>query len=428
VRLRHRRIRRVWVRSYPADMTPREQERADRHCDGRANLPVGSVADTPSAAVGDHGFGVPEQIADSWLQSAALGLRPDRFDPPRVQGVELDSPFLRAAMPIIDRLGVDLASTRTSAVLATGDECRIVARRSSGPSEEMRLDDLKLSQGYEWALENVGINGLGAAMNRKVPTLIQGIEHFADKLATMATAGAPIRDPRSGRVVGVLALVCPAVASNQLLLPLATRAAREIEHRLLSDTSSFDRLVHAKFLDARRRTRSPLAGVSRTALLVNSAAARHLREADRAPLWACVTHNLGIRGTVKTRFSTADGCTLNLSLEPILEGGEVAGALIRFAAPGREASSPRSRAAGSFRPAIGWASLTVAEHSVIELVATGLTNREVAVRLFLSIHTVDSHLRHVYSKLDINSRVDLVRMVTAQALGDPPMATAANVA
>jgi DNA-binding CsgD family transcriptional regulator len=58
----------------------------------------------------------------------------------------------------------------------------------------------------------------------------------------------------------------------------------------------------------------------------------------------------------------------------------------------------------------GWAALTAAELAVARLVAEGLTNREVAERLFVSPHTVNSHLRHVFSKLDINSRVELARL------------------
>jgi DNA-binding CsgD family transcriptional regulator len=58
----------------------------------------------------------------------------------------------------------------------------------------------------------------------------------------------------------------------------------------------------------------------------------------------------------------------------------------------------------------GWAALTTSELAVAQLVAEGLTNREVAERLFVSPHTVSSHLRHVFSKLDINSRVELARL------------------
>ena len=58
----------------------------------------------------------------------------------------------------------------------------------------------------------------------------------------------------------------------------------------------------------------------------------------------------------------------------------------------------------------GWAALTTSELAVARLVAEGLTNREVAERLFVSPHTVSSHLRHVFSKLGITSRVELARL------------------
>jgi DNA-binding CsgD family transcriptional regulator len=54
-----------------------------------------------------------------------------------------------------------------------------------------------------------------------------------------------------------------------------------------------------------------------------------------------------------------------------------------------------------------WNSLTRAEIRVAGLVADGLTNRSIADLLTLSPHTVDAHLKHVYLKLDIHSRVEL---------------------
>jgi len=55
----------------------------------------------------------------------------------------------------------------------------------------------------------------------------------------------------------------------------------------------------------------------------------------------------------------------------------------------------------------GWASLTDAELRVVSCVARGMTNRSIAEELSLSRHTVDAHLKHVYVKLDIHSRVEL---------------------
>jgi DNA-binding CsgD family transcriptional regulator len=67
------------------------------------------------------------------------------------------------------------------------------------------------------------------------------------------------------------------------------------------------------------------------------------------------------------------------------------------------------------RPAPGgWESLTGAELRVVDLVAQGMRNREVAARLHLSPHTVDSHLRHAFTKLGVTSRVQLARHAIAR--------------
>jgi DNA-binding CsgD family transcriptional regulator len=59
------------------------------------------------------------------------------------------------------------------------------------------------------------------------------------------------------------------------------------------------------------------------------------------------------------------------------------------------------------RPAGGWESLTATERSVSLLVAEGLTNGAVARRLYISPHTVNTHLRHVFAKLGVSNRVAL---------------------
>ncbi len=63
------------------------------------------------------------------------------------------------------------------------------------------------------------------------------------------------------------------------------------------------------------------------------------------------------------------------------------------------------------RPKLGWESLTATELKVARLAAAGCANRAIADRLFVSPHTVNTHLRHVFEKLDIRSRVDLTRIV-----------------
>jgi DNA-binding CsgD family transcriptional regulator len=70
----------------------------------------------------------------------------------------------------------------------------------------------------------------------------------------------------------------------------------------------------------------------------------------------------------------------------------------------------RRRLAGMVPPRNGWPGLTGCELEVVRQVARGLTNRQVAERLFLSQHTVSNHLRHAFAKLDVTSRVELARL------------------
>jgi DNA-binding CsgD family transcriptional regulator len=55
--------------------------------------------------------------------------------------------------------------------------------------------------------------------------------------------------------------------------------------------------------------------------------------------------------------------------------------------------------------------LTDTERVIALLVGTGMTNRQVATRVCLSPHTVNYHLRRIFRKLDVRSRVELARIL-----------------
>jgi DNA-binding CsgD family transcriptional regulator len=60
------------------------------------------------------------------------------------------------------------------------------------------------------------------------------------------------------------------------------------------------------------------------------------------------------------------------------------------------------------RPTSGWESLTPTEREVVQLVSKGLANKDVATRMLISPRTVQTHLTHVYTKLGLTSRMQLM--------------------
>ncbi|WP_405883183.1 AAA family ATPase [Streptomyces sp. NBC_01136] len=65
----------------------------------------------------------------------------------------------------------------------------------------------------------------------------------------------------------------------------------------------------------------------------------------------------------------------------------------------------------------GWEDLTESERKLIPLVVGGLTNRAIADRLYVSVHTVNTHMKHIFAKLGINSRVELTRLAIERGTG-----------
>jgi DNA-binding CsgD family transcriptional regulator len=59
------------------------------------------------------------------------------------------------------------------------------------------------------------------------------------------------------------------------------------------------------------------------------------------------------------------------------------------------------------RPRTGWDSLTETERRVVDLVAEGLTNPQIARRMFISAQTVKTHMKNVFRKLDVSTRSEL---------------------
>lgn len=286
-------------------------------------------------------------VAVPWAASSASASAP----------FEDDGPLVQAATPVLDRLEADLVGSEVAVTVT---------------------------------------NAHGAVLDRR------GNERVDDSPTGVASAGVVITHPATGRVAGVLDMASPAGDPSGLLLPLAIRAAQDIQQRLVDDGGLADRLVLQRFLQERRGAKNPFVIVSDRRILANAAADRLLSPSDEPVLRAFAAAGRG--GTTGEELELSRGTVVAVRAESIEEGGSLHGTILRLMP--LAGGGPRGRT-------VGWDSLTGTERSVSEVIAQGMTNKQAGERLFMSPHTVGFHLRSIYRKLGIGSRVDLTRATLA---------------
>jgi transcriptional regulator of acetoin/glycerol metabolism len=351
-----------------------------------------------------------DEIVASWERCARAGLRPERFEVPYDTDVDDRGRLCWAAGPVLDQVGGDLDGTGVG-LLLTDQRARVLARRAADHDTASLLDRVQLAPGFGYREDQIGTNAIGTAIAGRGLALVVGQEHFADALTHLACAAVTVTDPATGRVIGVVDVTCAADDASPLMLPLVKRAAWEIGQRLLDDSSAEERILQEHFLRARRTSKGPVLALSRRTMLVNGAATGIIEPADRELLWDSALRSLASGQQQPFPVPLANGQQIAIRCEPVLDGIHLVGVLIRpCTATARARGAPPQRNTAT-TPAYGWSSLTDTQVAVAEQVAQGLTNREAAAHLYLSPHTIDYHLRQVFQKLDVRSRVELTQAI-----------------
>ncbi|MCX5360059.1 SpoIIE family protein phosphatase [Streptomyces sp. NBC_00124] len=195
---------------------------------------------------------VRASVLDSWKRCRSVGLEPDRLQVPYAPNLTLDDPFLHAAEPVLKNLATSLSEAGMTIALCDG-EGRMVQRLGGGRQLCDRLDEVNFAPGYDASERFVGTNGVGTALAERNPVYVVGREHFADCLQPFACAGAPVRNPLSGRIEAVLDLTCLRDEGDPAMLRLVREAAQAIEGRMLEVATERERAVLAAY----RRATAP---------------------------------------------------------------------------------------------------------------------------------------------------------------------------
>jgi transcriptional regulator of acetoin/glycerol metabolism len=278
---------------------------------------------------------VREPILASWWRSREWRVAANRLDLSYLGAPDLDTTLARAAEPVLRHLHEQLDGQPISIILT--DATGLVLRRLTGDRDlERQLDAIMLVPGFSYAEQVVGTNGIGTALESGGPAHVFGHEHYAERLEGMACAGVPLRDPVSGKTLGVIDLTCWRRNADPLLLSLVRSTADQLGQALAETSNGRELRLLQEYTRACRHAGGIVLALGNDIVMLNDHARRALSPADQAALISQATDALaaealaaGARGRWRqpgaVTVDLPSGTVARMFCRPVGELGVLAG-------------------------------------------------------------------------------------------------------
>lgn len=205
-------------------------------------------------------------IGQSWQRMLRGGVDPDHdvrsglLTHEEVQR-RRESSALRHVLPILREGLLSVADVAHHIMVVADEDGRLLWREGSAPVLR-KADGIGFEVGADWREEVVGTNGVGTPAVTGRPVQVFAAEHFVRSHAAWTCAGAPIRDPRDGRLIGVVDVSGPLETMHPATLAWVDSVAKLAEARL--------RETHVRSLERLRAVAAPvLARTGGRALVVD---------------------------------------------------------------------------------------------------------------------------------------------------------------
>lgn len=192
----------------------------------------------PNAAVPERNF-----VVASWLRSQQLGVNPTGRQAPLAAAGDAmamlrhrNRDLLQAASGVFAHMADSFRGSRTILLLTSPDGVVLDAvgdRRTLDQGENIHL-----TPGGDWREGVVGTNGIGTALATGRPAQVHAAEHFCEGIKAWTCAAAPVFEPGTGAMLGVVDISGPPSTYQRSNLSLAVMAARQIEMALAEQASA----------------------------------------------------------------------------------------------------------------------------------------------------------------------------------------------
>ncbi|MCW2572662.1 MAG: transcriptional regulator, partial [Frankiales bacterium] len=215
------------------------------------------------------------------------------------------------------------------------------------------LDRVSFAPGFEYAEGGVGTNGVGTVLGSGQPIQIVGPEHFHEHLQPFACSGAPVRDPFSSRVEGVLDISCLTEDYSSVMHSLVKSAVHEIERNLLIDRSHYQQVLFETFARTDARSRGAVMAVGGTVVMANTVAQGLLTALEQQSIQHHARYLMSRRDRAVDQIELGTGKVVRLRATRISVGEDVAGMVLEISLvtdgmadePSRLRSEPSAAAA-----------------------------------------------------------------------------------
>jgi signal transduction histidine kinase len=217
--------------------------------------------------------GLRPTIVESWRRSLATGLDPtDMLAPIEADESEVlerwfEHPLGSLAQDLIEQLRRVAAESRSMVVVADGSG--LILHRVGDDSLKERAAEMNLVEGARYSEAADGTNGIGTALAADRAFQVFAFEHFNERHHEWVCSGAPVHDPVSGRVVGLVDLSSLWKAAHPRSLELVKTAARMMEQRLFEVRRDQDARLRRRYGDLVTRSTDLL--VSRDGYMLSGA-------------------------------------------------------------------------------------------------------------------------------------------------------------
>jgi len=205
-------------------------------------------------------------VADSWERCTTSGLSVDTRDAPLAiePGDARDRweehPLSRATAVLRGTLASLLYDARHIVVVADADGTLLWAE---GHPDVLRASEaIQFTPGHMWSEDAAGTNAVGTALAAGHPVQIFSAEHYRSAVHAFQCSGAPIRDPDSGAILGVIDVTGSYQTGHPHNLALVETAARLVEEQLRGEMLARDARTLTLFAEHVARHGGPSAAVT----------------------------------------------------------------------------------------------------------------------------------------------------------------------